>query len=357
LAAVATEVAGTRLRTISVGFDQSDFDETTVAARVAGALGTEHSTLKLTGESVLADLPEALAAIDQPTVDGFNTFFVSRAARRAGLSVALSGLGGDELFGGYASFRDVPRARRWHSARGLLGPLAPTAGWALGAVRRRATAKMAELFVRPNNPVHRYLLRRELFLPAQRRELHPLPPEADPYSGLPRDFLHELDDEAADHDPVNQVSRLELTAYMGHMLLRDSDVFSMACGVELRVPLLDHELLTAVVRLPGQWKLSDPRPKPLLIDAAGPRLPTFLHQRPKMGFTLPWGAWIRGPLRARVAQAVRHGDLWAALGFAPAGPSRVWSRFEAGDPRLPPLGILALVVIEDFITRHGLSVA
>jgi asparagine synthase (glutamine-hydrolysing) len=355
LAAVATEVAGTRLRTISVGFDRARFDETAVAARVADALGTDHATLTLTGDSVLSDLPAALAAVDQPTVDGFNTFFVARAARQAGLTVALSGLGGDELFGGYASFRDVPRARRWQAASGLLGPLAPAARQALGVVRRRGAAKTAELLTRPREAVHRYLLRRELFLPRERRLLHGLPRDADPHTGLPRDFLHTLRDESADPDPLNQVSRLELKGYMAQMLLRDSDVFSMASGIELRVPFLDHELVAAVVRLPGQWKQRDPRPKPLLIDAAGPRLPEFVHRLPKKGFTFPWAEWLRGPVRERALRAVERRDVWRALGIAPEGPSRLWSLFEAGDARLSPLGILAFVVLEDYVTRHGLA--
>jgi asparagine synthase (glutamine-hydrolysing) len=214
---------------------------------------------------------------------------------------------------------------------------------------------VAELLARPHEAVHRYLLRRELFLPAERRGLHPLPPESDPHAGLPRDFLRELRDEAADRDPVNQVSRLELTGYMSHMLLRDSDVFSMANGIELRVPLLDHELVAAVVRQPGRWKRPDPRPKPLLIDAAGPRLPGFVHRLPKKGFTLPWDEWLRGPLRCRAERAVRHRDAWAGLGFSPDAPARLWDRFEAGDARVSPLGILTFVVLEDFVTRHGLS--
>jgi asparagine synthase (glutamine-hydrolysing) len=113
LVAVATEVAGSDIQTVSIGFDQKEFDESEQAAAIARGFGTTHRNIHLKGDDVCADLPEVLAAMDQPTVDGFNTFFVSRAARRAGLTVALSGLGGDELFGGYASFRDVPRAVAW----------------------------------------------------------------------------------------------------------------------------------------------------------------------------------------------------------------------------------------------------
>src|SRR5207237_2075796 len=121
-AALATEVAGTQLQSLTIGFDQPEFDETALAARVARSLGTNHRSIRLTGADVLEDLPGALAAMDQPTVDGFNTYFVARAARQAGLKVVLSGLGGDELFGGYASFRDVPRALRWRQRIRWLGP-------------------------------------------------------------------------------------------------------------------------------------------------------------------------------------------------------------------------------------------
>jgi asparagine synthase (glutamine-hydrolysing) len=356
LTAVATAVAGTKLRTISVGFDQAEFDETAVAGRVAAALGTDHSALTLSGESVLADLPDALAAVDQPTVDGFNTYFVSRAARRAGLTVALSGLGGDELFGGYASFRDVPRAGRWQAAGRFLGPFTPAARRALGAVGRRSTTKAAELLARPTDAAYRYLLRRELFLPAERRDLHALPPGVDPHVGLTDEFLRELRGASADPDPVNQVSRLELQAYMEHMLLRDADAFSMASALELRVPFLDHELVAAVTRLPGRWKRPDPRPKPLLIDAVGDRLPAFVHRLPKKGFTLPWGGWFRGPLCDRGRRAAHNRDAWAALALGPDAPPRLWDRFQSGDRRVSPLQVLAFVVLEDFAARHGLTV-
>lgn len=354
LAAVATEVSGTKVRTLSVGFDVAAFDETDTAAAVAKELGTDHTAVPLTGEQMLADIPAALAAVDQPTVDGFNTFIVSRAARQAGLTVALSGLGGDELFGGYPSFRDVPRAGRWQAAGRLLGPLRHVVTAGLRAVGRRATTKAAELIDRPPCSVHHYLLRRELFLPAERRVLHPLPVGSDRFTGLPADALADLGAATADPDPVTQVSRLELCGYMGDMLLRDSDVFSMASGIELRVPLLDHKLVEQVVRLPGKWKRPDPRPKPLLIDAVGARLPEVIRRLPKRGFSFPWPVWLAGPLRARVGAAVGDRDVWAGLGVEPAGVAAVWDRFLAGDRRVAYAQPLAFVVLHDYVTRHGL---
>jgi asparagine synthase (glutamine-hydrolysing) len=354
LATLATEVAGQQVQSLSIGFDDPRFDETEAAAAIAGELGTDHQTLRLTGQDVLDDLPAVLQAVDQPTVDGFNTYFVSQAARRAGLKVALSGLGGDELFGGYASFRDVPRALSWQRRLRRLG----VAGLVTRLLQRtrpsRRWSKAAALLRRPGTPLLAYLLRRELFLPADRRLFHPLPEGSDIYSGLPHGTITELDSHADGLDLVNQLSHFELEAYLQHMLLRDADVFSMCHGLELRVPLLDHQVVEQVAGLPGTWKWPDPRPKPLLIDAVGPRLPALAYSRPKRGFTFPWDSWLRGPICARAAAAVHSQDVWSALGWDPLTPAYYWERFLRRDRRVAALQILALVVLEDYTRRHGL---
>ncbi len=354
LVTVATEVAGSTVETISIGFDQPEFDETEAAATVAKALGTHHRCLTLSGQDVLEDLPEVLQAIDQPTVDGFNTFFVSRAARRAGLTVALSGLGGDELFGGYASFADVPKAIRLRRSLRWAGPLTPALAKAASLTGGRRGIKAAEMFRREPAPLPLYLLRRELFLPGERRLLQPLPEGSDPTCGLSPALLDDLTARVRALDPINQISTFELSTYMRHMLLRDADVFSMAHGLEVRVPLLDHVLVEQVARLPGAWKRPDPRLKPLLIDAVGPRLPDLVYKAPKRGFTFPWDAWLRGPLRERAARAMTDHDVWEGLGFDPEGPGRLWERFLRRDPSVAALQILGLVVLGDFAARHGL---
>jgi asparagine synthase (glutamine-hydrolysing) len=354
LATVATEVAGTDVQTISIGFDQPQYDETVVARDVAQQLGTKHRTLRLSGQDVLDDLPDVLAAVDQPTVDGFNTFFVARTARRAGLTVALSGVGGDELFGGYASFRDVPRARRWAGRLRGVRWAGRLAARLLGRAAGRAGAKALELLARDAEPAQVYLLRRELFLPEDRRRLLSPPDECDALSGVPRAVLDELRDGGRGLDAFNQVSLFEVSAYLRHMLLRDADVFSMAHGLEVRVPLLDHRLVELAASLPGTLKEPDPRPKPLLLDAVGPRLPQVVRSRPKHGFTFPWDAWLRGPLRERTTAAMHEGDVWRALGVDADGPLRLWQRFQGGDHRVAGLQVLALLVLADYARRHGL---
>jgi asparagine synthase (glutamine-hydrolysing) len=131
----------------------------------------------------------------------------------------------------------------------------------------------------------------------------------------------------------------------------------MAHGLELRVPLLDHRLVEQAVQLPGACKRPDPRPKPLLLDAVGPRLPRVVHTHPKQGFTFPWAAWLRGPMQDRADRALQNREVWTTIGMNPDEPVAIWRRFLKGDRRLSPLQVLALLVLEDFTTRNGLKQA
>lgn len=364
LATVAAEVSAQPLRTIAVGFDVAALDETAGAARTAAELGTRHEEVRLAGHDVLASFDAVLSSMDQPTVDGFNTYFVSRAAHQAGLKVALSGLGGDELFGGYASFRDVPRALRLRAlASGLPASVRRGVGSAasglassrwLGA-RGRAFAKVGETLATPEDLLALYLLRRQLMNGARRRALHGLPPGSDRQTGLELDALDALERESGAVDPLDRIASLEFSMYMRHMLLRDADVFSMVHGLELRLPLLEHYIVAAAAKAQGAWRRPDPRPKPLLVDAVGSRLPARVVRAKKRGFTFPWQAWLRGPLAERASAALASPVLRDA-GLSPHAAGETWRAFVAGDPRVSALEVLALVVLEGFLARHRLAV-
>jgi asparagine synthase (glutamine-hydrolysing) len=207
-----------------------------------------------------------------------------------------------------------------------------------------------ELFARPASTLETYLLRRELLLPDERRALH----EGD-WPVLAEDPA--LADGVSMLSERNRVSALELNSYMRDMLLRDGDVFSMAVGLELRVPLLDHVFVEGVVRLPGGWKAPDPRPKPLLLDAVGPGMPASVPERSKRGFTFPWNSWLRGPMRDHVHRALHEKDVWRAVGIAPEAPEQLLKRFEAGDARVGGLQVMALWVLQEYAQRHQLAVA
>ena len=355
LLALASSSFTGQLKTLTIGFDSAAFDESAAAALTAARFPVEHQTIMVRGEDVLTGLDGALAAIDQPTVDGFNSCFVSRAARDAGLTVALSGLGGDELFGGYATFRDVPRAQALRE-----NPFLRVGGLLAGRFTRgRAGLKLAAACSRPSDALSMYLLRRELFLPAERRGLIPLPPECDAASGLETDLMNEVRAESRAAADANRISFFEMNLYMRHMLLRDADVFSMAAPIEYRVPFLDHQLVEAVYALGDRWKSPDPRPKPLLLDIADGAVPREVWQRAKRGFTFPWGQWFaRGnPLHERARDAIHDEPVWRNLGLDAGAVVGTWKQFDNGDRRVSPLQILSFVVLRDFCARNELSAA
>lgn len=351
VAALAGPASADPLRTLTLGFDGPDPDEAAEAAAFARRLGTAHCEVRVADAEVPAAFAAFLAATDQPTMDGLNTFLVARAARRAGLVVVLSGLGGDELFGGYATFRDVPRADALARAGGRLGA---AAGRAIGRLPRRSARKLAELLARPAHLVHRYLLRKEVFLPAARRRFLPLPAGCDPWSGLPLDQLDRLHARTAGLHPRDAVSALEVHSYMRDMLLRDADVYSMAHAVELRVPLIDHRVVEAAAALPGRWKVPG---KPLLAEAVGPALTSAARRRKKTGFGLPLARWLRGPLKETVREVAHDRPTWQRLGVDPAAPADVLADFEAGDPGTNTYQLMAVVSLGAFAARHRLALA
>lgn len=355
LLTVAAESTGNPLRAISIGFDVEEFDETAAAAVTASAFPCNHSIVHLSGAELLAAFPAVLQSTDQPTVDGTNTYVVSRVARQQGLTVALSGLGADELFGGYASFHDVPQALRMRQWFGWTGALMPSF-----LRRNRSGAKLIEMLGRPPDLLQMYLLRRELFLSGERRTLHDLPQGSDPASGAPVSMLENMHAAARGLDGFDATSVFEQQIYMRHMLLRDADAFSMAAPIECRVPFLDHELMEAVLRVPSSWKRNNGRPKPLLLDAVGPKLPAQVWQRPKRGFAFPWRNWLQppsGPLSQLALDAVNDQATWRDIGVNPAGVLDLWSRFARDDRSLSPLQILAVLVLRDYVVRHKLRAA
>ncbi|HEX5098598.1 MAG TPA: asparagine synthase-related protein, partial [Polyangiaceae bacterium] len=363
VAVLAHEVSAEPLRTLAVGFDVPGFDETAEAELTARQIGSRHRRIEISGQDILASFDSVLAATDQPTVDGFNTFCISRAAHEAGLTVALSGVGGDELFGGYRTFSDVPRALRLRKAVDRLGPerlarlsasVDRLAGCHSLGLRARGLRKLSRLLEQPPDLAASYLLRRELFALRERRALQPVPPHCDPQTGLGLDCLATLRAAPGSADPLDRIASMEFSMYLRHMLLRDADVFSMANRLELRVPLLEHTVVELAARAPGAWRRRDPRPKPLLLDAVGPRFPARAWRGKKRGFTLPWRSWLLGPLRERARTAVFEAR-WAGAGIDARAAQGIWNAFASGDGRVNALEVLGMVVLESYLSRHALS--
>ena len=321
LVALACSV-GDAPRTVSVVFGEERFSEAPYIAALRRRWPTEHHEVRLTAQDFLARLPAALGAMDQPTVDGVNTFVVSELARGSGLTVALSGLGGDELFAGYELFETAPRLERLRDRVPRLPGRAAAMGARLAYGRSDRGRKLAGWLA--GEPSSAYVLQRELFGAASRDALLGTHPAAGPRPG-PEPEPRALD--------ANAISQLELTRYMRNMLLRDADVMSMSHGLEIRVPLLDVELVQLVAGVPAEHKLAAGRHKPLLVDAVADLLPEPIVAREKMGFTLPFESWLRGALRDevrdRLLDASGGGEVGAVL--EPAAVAEVWERFERGE--------------------------
>lgn len=329
LVALACESAHARLRTFSVVFDENDFDEGPYAERVAAAYQTEHTALRITSREVLNELPRVVWAMDQPTNDGVNTYFVSQATRRAGTVVALSGLGGDELFGGYQSFWMVPRLRRLAATLGCVPGARAAASWMISsAATDRRGAKLASFVGAPFTPERAYLAVRGLMSGVEVRTL--LDPDLYRAGSDAFDAVAALE-HCAGAPPanlLNRVSQLELRAYMHNQLLRDTDAMSMAHSLEVRAPFLDHRLVEFVTRVPAAINFNGRR-KSLLAKALGWRLPDEVVRRPKRGFTLPFDRWLRSTLRPMVEDWIASSDGEQVLN--PAAVRALWRSFLDGE--------------------------
>ncbi len=329
VAALAAQHGGA-IQTFAVTFAERQFAEGDKARRVAKLLGTEHRELTLSQGDMLGALPEALAAMDQPTVDGINTYFVSRATKQAGVTVALSGLGGDEIFAGYRSFSLVPRmewAERRVPAwtRALAGSLLDSRLFS-----GRRSHKLALWLRQQDGFPHPFYISRLLLSPAQVARMFRaeallqinFDAYAEEYAAQQRLL--------ASHDPVNRVSCLELLVYLRNTLLRDADCMSMAHSLEVRVPLLDHVVTEAALRMPGAWKLDGHQRKPLLVQALGRPLPPEILHQPKRGFEFPWADWMHGQLRASIEEKLAEPGAALAAVMRWEGVQQAWQEFLSG---------------------------
>jgi asparagine synthase (glutamine-hydrolysing) len=325
---------GVRPSTFSIVFSEADYSEAEYSRAVAQHFHTDHHEIAVAQSDFFAAIDPAIGAMDLPTIDGINTYFVSERTRAAGVKVVLSGLGGDEMFAGYSSFRTVPRMERFASAwrhmpdavrkpvANIFAALAPSSD---------QNHKLTALGRNGGGIVHPYFLSRMLFTPEQQNEL--LPEMKANSAALLRAEkpLTESLSRAERLDPVNRVSYLEARCYMLNTLLRDSDFMSMAHGLEVRVPLIDHRLARCVLALPGSWKLNSGTPKPLLVKALGGQLPDQIVHRRKRGFTLPFEHWLRDALRSVVEESLRKiGDGVLGSLISERASRAVWEDFLEG---------------------------
>ena len=342
IAALAAK-AQAGIQSFTLTFPGTPFDEAELTGVIAKHCQTKHTEVPLDGASIVARLDEAIGALDQPTMDAVNTYFVSWAARKVGLKVALSGIGGDELFGGYQTFADTPRLARlirtaWFvpaEVRRLAAPLISR----LAGQRSSPDAgrKAAAAWVHPDALPHPYFFTRTLFPPGVLEKIieprfRPSTIGADGVTLEPTwlGWLERSADEARKLGPMAGISWLEMRSYMAGTLLRDTDSVSMAQSLEVRVPLLDTPLVEFVSSLPDAARCRPGAQKALLTEALGNLLPERILAQRKRTFTLPWEEWLRGPLKLRLDASFVVPAPALAPFLRPGGVKGVWSDFLVG---------------------------
>jgi asparagine synthase (glutamine-hydrolysing) len=351
IAALMKKNAGSNVRTFSVVFPESAYDERKFSRLAARYMGTQHTEVELTGDRVIRCMDQAMNAFDQPSLDGLNTWFVSQAAREAGLTVALSGLGGDELFAGYEGFHKPLLAERY----GRIIQAAPL--WmrnllSLPLLRlgtSEAVRKLGELLTTPRHP---YFVTRRFFNEFQIRRL--LCKDAMRSSNWETEALMPLEDEAAGYDPISRASAFELQTYMRSTLLRDTDQMSMSHALEVRVPLIDHKLVELIFSLPGRCRIVAGQPKSLLTLPLQDMLPDECVHRRKMGFELPFKEWFAGSLHARMQDAfcaeTSEESTWP---FDPSALKMLWRQFQEG--RVNWSRVWGVFVLLRWLKRYGVK--
>jgi asparagine synthase (glutamine-hydrolysing) len=342
MANLAQRAAQSPIHTFTLAFEEQELNEGPIARRIAAAIGTQHHEVVLTEGRFVESLEAALDSLDQPTFDGLNSYYMSHAIRAAGFTVALSGTGGDELFGGYASYRDLPVLQRWsrraawvprsvHVAAAKLasrllcrfgGTMPPQTRW----------AKLPDMVRHGDDLLALYQLAYALFLPGFQRELL-APGFAEALAdGLPPAMRQRINLETRARTPLSAISVMEQRLFLGERLLRDNDVASMAASLEQRVPLVDQVLFESVDRLPDRARYQPLGRKAMLRRIGLRGLDPALFERPKSGFVLPFDRWIRRGLQETMGQTLLDPQAVAPAGLDATAVERLWRAFLDGAP-------------------------
>ena len=317
--------------TFSVVFRESDYSEAQYSRSVSKRFGTDHHEIVISGHEVMNSVQNIISAMDQPTIDGVNTYIISRETRRMGYKVALSGLGADEIFAGYGTFKAVPRMEWIASWANSINPmLRHLLAFMIRApiYKHRPRAEKLAALIRDNQNVsHPYTLARTLFMPHQLEQLiSTCAVDAD----RTKEPLAQTAKWAERFDAVNRTSYLELRHYMANTLLRDSDCMAMAHGLELRVPFLDHKLAEFMFRIPGRDKIKSGISKWLLVEAMRGALPSAIVNRPKRGFTFPFEVWLKKEMRRDMEEVLSDESANLAAGLDRKFVTSVWKDFMSG---------------------------
>lgn len=346
------EVSQSAVSTFSVTFNEREYSEAPYAELIAKRFNTDHHEIRLTPARFKELIPDALAAMDHPSGDGPNTYVVSKVTRDAGITMALSGLGGDELFAGYDIFTRAVSLldKRWVMSFPKF--IRRFGGEIMKAVKPSIASDKAAAILTED------YLELEYFYPHNRLVFDDRTVRSILRSNKLPDYAPHLFllEELAFGTPgftlpfLSKVSVAEIGTYMQNVLLRDTDQMSMAHALEVRTPFLDHELVSYALGVPDPERYPH-TPKRLLTDALDPLLPREIIDRPKMGFTLPWDHWMKNEMRTFCKAHLEA--LGKRAWFDARGIDALWKRFLGGDRKITWSRIWHLIVLEHWLqTNH-----
>ncbi|MBS1637915.1 MAG: asparagine synthase (glutamine-hydrolyzing) [Bacteroidetes bacterium] len=338
-----SKVSSEPVETFHVSFDEREFSEAHYASLISKRFHTKHHEIRLKPSDFLAQLPEALAAIDHPTGDGPNTYIVSKATRQAGITMALSGLGGDELFAGYDIFKRFYELdkKSWLNAAPRF--MRSMAGSVISQRKKSVQGdKTAEILSAPHiDGLNAYPVNRKLFNPKDYAAL--MGKSSDDSKYLRERLKHIQTDK---EHVLSRCSLYEIQTYMQNVLLRDTDQMSMAVALEVREPFLDYKLVEFALGVKDEYKYPH-TPKKLLVDALVDLLPPEIINRPKMGFSLPWKEWLKNELRDFCENNLVE---FSKRGIVDRGVLLdLWNRFLANDPKITWSRLWHIVVLNHWM--------
>jgi len=365
VATMASRLSSEPVKTFTITFEEAEFNEAVYAKRVADCIKSDHQEVLLSENIFRDQLDDALASVDQPTFDGINSYFVSNAVKQAGLTVALAGTGGDELFGGYTSFRDLPRARSWSKRLSIIpdalirpvangfsrvltrnfGSLPPQTRWGRLADAIATEGEMAKLYQVANG----------LFTMNFYNQLKSDHDESAATYGVPKARMEEFMS-MVDHEPdLHAVSKMEISIFLGERLLRDTDAASMENSLEVRVPLIDHDVIEALFAIDQDRRFQPVREKPLLREMAMWDLPDYIFDRPKLGFELPLDRWCRQGLKGEVGAILTDAPLCESVGLEPAAVAALWDAYQKNAAGLHWSRIWGIFVLLWWCKEYGVT--
>lgn len=345
--AAMAEQSPNPVSTFSIIFDEKEFDESTYARMIAEKYKTNHTEILLKPKMLIEELPGFFNDLDSPTVDGINTYLVSKLVKDTGIKVVLTGLGGDELFAGYQNFKRWKKFKQFGFL--ITNPLIKAlVAVALKLYPNRALAKINDLQKSSTKGFTRfYNNSRSIFLKQEMQQLIDMPcDEKDNFVDLNSPEVQSL-------PTLSQYSVGEMSNYTLDVLIKDTDQMSMAWALEVREPFFDYELIEYVLGVQDEFKFEHETPKSLLVKAMGASLPDDIVYRPKKGFSFPWDYWLRNELKTYCQQSIEK--LEKRQLFKSGSLLNYWNRFLNRDKSITWTHVWAFVVLEQWMDKNNIE--